>query len=64
MSEIECELCGRRFEKEAYRDVHPCPEVIGEKNARAIRAQFDPSQFHLNEYSDGTRPVPARGADR
>jgi hypothetical protein len=61
MSEFACEQCGRTFAKEAYRDVHPCPSVIGEKKARAIRSQFDPAQFHLNEYTDGTRPVPARG---
>lgn len=64
MSEYVCEECGREFEKESYRDVHPCPEVVGHKTARAIRAQFDPAQYHLNEYSDGTRPVPARGDDR
>ena len=52
------------FDKQASRNVHPCPEIVGEKTARAIRHRFDPTQYHLNEYSDGTRPVPARGEER
>jgi hypothetical protein len=58
---VVCDHCGREFAKDEYRKVHPCPAVVGKKKARAIRAQFDPAQYHLNEYCDGTRPVPARG---
>jgi hypothetical protein len=56
MSEYECERCGRRFEKEPYRDVHPCPEIVGEQTARAIRHRFAPGQLRLDEYEDGERP--------
>jgi hypothetical protein len=52
-----CEDCGREFAKEAYRDVHPCSAVIGTVKARAIRSQFDPGQFSLEEYADGERPA-------
>ena len=48
MSECECARCGRGFEKEAYRDVHPCPEIVGEKTARAIRHRFAPGQLRLD----------------
>jgi hypothetical protein len=65
MSVLTCDQCGREFEKEAHRDVHPCPAKIGEKTARAIRSLFDPTQYHLDEYADGTRPevVGEQGGD-
>ncbi len=47
---IHCERCGRVFEKQAHLDVHPCPDVVGQKTARAIRAQFDPAQLHIDEF--------------
>lgn len=45
----DCPDCGRAFEKQAHLDVHPCPEIVGQKTARAIRAQFDPAQRFLDE---------------
>jgi CDP-diacylglycerol pyrophosphatase len=53
VSSSVCERCGREFDREEYRDVHPCPEIVGEKTAREIRAQFDPCQYHLVEFAGG-----------
>jgi hypothetical protein len=47
---VDCEECGRTFKKEAYLDVHPCEAVVGKNKARAIRSQFDPGQYRLDEF--------------
>lgn len=52
MTEFACEDCGQTFEKQNYLAVHPCPAVVGEKTARAIRARFDPGQYHLDEFDE------------
>ena len=63
MSTLVCENCGREFEKEAHREVHPCPADIGEKTARTIRMMFSPGQLRLDEFEDGERP-PKIGGQR
>jgi predicted RNA-binding Zn-ribbon protein involved in translation (DUF1610 family) len=50
MSALTCEECGREFEKEAHRAVHPCPAELGEKMTREIRSMFSPGQFRLPEF--------------